>query len=174
MQVVDCYLCGIEIFAVSNTPSSMARDWTWFMRAININQSDLVLKGPRIEGFEADILKISKLGYTIEYEIKISRGDFFIDALKSRWVGSDGEPPRYFDAPIHRVIKHDLLQSGATVNKFYYVVPDGLVGVDEVPSYAGLIFTKQEFFQVVKTAPWLSNVCRLKMYQEYRNRRRNG
>lgn len=109
-----------------------------------------VFKNIYWDSFECDILEIRKTFYTIEYEIKISRGDFKNDLKKIN----------QFD----NKIKFEYIKAGERTNYFYYVVPDGLIHPDEVPEYAGLIYAK-EFrqskynkiisFEVIKKAPKL-------------------
>ena len=99
--------------------------------------------------WESDVLKITKIGYAYEFEIKISRGDFKNDFK-------------------HKKKKHLLLENkenkAKMPNYFYYVVPEGLITEDEVPEYAGLIYVLATVignsrvyyqFQEIKTAPKL-------------------
>lgn len=79
--------------------------------------------------WEADILEITKSGYLYEFEVKISRKDFKIDAEK---VESYGKRRR----------KYDVLKAGERVNYFSYIVPDGLISPEEVPEWAGLIYAR--------------------------------
>lgn len=107
---------------------------------------------------EADAIAISKAGIITEFEIKMSRADFFADFRKP---------------------KHEVFKSGMKVlegnlhglinkypNKFYFAVPKNLVSIDEVPEYAGLIYLNkyslqthpgQTFidFQFVRKAPYI-------------------
>lgn len=80
-----------------------------------------------IYGWESDIWIMTKSGYSYETEVKISRNDFKNDFK-------------------HKKNKHLLLESlDAAENKrrpnyFYYAVPEGLISVEEVPEYAGLLY----------------------------------
>ena len=96
----------------------------WIDNVLRERQQNRVFPNVFLGHFEADILEITKSGYSYEYEVKISRADFKQDLLK-----------RKYD-----VLKHDLLKNGNHVNYFSYVVPEGLVSVDEVPEFAGLIY----------------------------------
>jgi hypothetical protein len=69
-----------------------------------------------IYGWESDYWALSSAGYAKEFEIKISRADYFADAKK---------------------LKH---QSDAGANYFYYVCPKGLIGKQEVDKRYGLIY----------------------------------
>ena len=89
--------------------------------------------------FECDVMEITKAGYIREYEIKISRADFLADRNKfKRTVAEDG---------IHCVDlnKHDLLaaRSPRCPKQFYYVFPAGLMALDEVPEWAGVIVMQE-------------------------------
>ena len=72
-----------------------------------------------IYGWECDYWCMDKEGITREFEIKISRSDYFADAKKP---------------------KHSI--QGA--NYFYYVCPEGLIKKDEVDPRYGLIYVKAE------------------------------
>lgn len=92
---------------------------------------------------ECDVFKITGNDYVVEYEIKISRNDFFADLKKTNREG----------------LKHDGLSAGTgpyCPNRFFYVVPENLVAVEEVPPYAGLLyFDGIAFFTVVRNARML-------------------
>jgi hypothetical protein len=70
--------------------------------------------------YEADIFELTRSGYLYEYEVKISRADFFAEKKKTGKV--------------------EKLKDGSRCNYFYYLVPDGLITADECPDYAGLIY----------------------------------
>lgn len=69
--------------------------------------------------WECDFWTMTASGETREFEIKISRGDFFCDAKKEKHSRTDG------------------------ANYFYYVVPDGLVKKEEVDKRYGLIYVRE-------------------------------
>jgi hypothetical protein len=115
-----------------------------------------------IGSFEADIMELTKAGYAVEYEVKISRSDFRNDAKKQRAYAT--QPPKS---------KYDILQEGKRVNRFYYIVPEGLIAETEIPEFAGLIYARKGvigyysnklgfydkekvFFTTVKVAPLLT------------------
>ena len=79
-----------------------------------------------VYGWESDYLAITKSMIAYEVEIKISRPDFKND-FKNKQDGSMiGKFPKGSSMP----------------NYFYYAVPDGLIGADEVPDYAGLLYVQ--------------------------------
>ncbi len=94
--------------------------------------------------WESDIFNVTKSDYAIEFEIKVSRSDFFADFNKI------DKHKNLEDQFISKSFKYN------SPNKFYYVVPDGLIDVDEVPNYAGLIvYNKYKCFKTIKNAPFL-------------------
>jgi hypothetical protein len=86
--------------------------------------------------FECDVAEFTAAGYLREYEIKISRADFKADVKKraslSYYAHRRG---------IKGKLKHEQLQVGDACGpvQFWYVVPRGLVQLNEVPEFAGLI-----------------------------------
>jgi hypothetical protein len=90
-------------------------------------RSDIIIC-PNTEaiGWEADLVVVQPTDYVAEIEIKISRSDFKADFKKE--------------------IKHQQLAGGGRThwrggpNQFFYAVPAGMVRLDEVPAYAGLIY----------------------------------
>jgi len=96
---------------------------------------------------ECDMLAITRAGYSVEFEIKISRSDFKADASKT--------------------FKHFALAKGDPngPSRFFYVVPQGMITVEEVPAWAGLICavpneqnTSIRSLREVKKAPKLHTV----------------
>jgi len=71
---------------------------------------------------ESDLISVTKAGYINEYEIKCAKSDFRADFKKH---------------------KHGWLQNGRHQNKtisyFWFVIPVGLVEIEEIPDYAGHI-----------------------------------
>ena len=84
-----------------------------------------------VYGWESDYLAITKADVAYEIEIKISKADFKNDVK-------------------NKTDKHLLLEGGKILgrfnresglpNYFYYAVPEGLIDVDDVPEYAGLLY----------------------------------
>jgi len=80
-------------------------------------------------GYEADLLSLTTSDYVHEYEIKISRSDFKADQNKKN--------------------KHYIYQNAEKgfgpariPSRLYYVIPAGMVSIEEVPTHAGLIEIK--------------------------------
>ena len=94
--------------------------------------------------WECDFFCVNQEGYAFEFEIKISRSDFQSDFQK------------YKHMLFKKIDKSGLLMP----NRFYYVVPDGMVSPDEIPKYAGLICVQQQHLVIVKRAPFIHKVKR--------------
>jgi hypothetical protein len=113
-------------------------------------------------GFEEmDVVAISRALIITEFEIKMSRSDFFADFKKVnkhlRYSGKLVEA-----SPDPQTV---LFYNTVRPNKFYYCCPNNLIKAEEVPLYAGLIyFTKFELqghnqpyveFKIIKKAPFI-------------------
>jgi hypothetical protein len=94
---------------------------------------------------ECDVISISKSDYIYEYEVKISRSDFKADFKK----------PKHNLITEKNFIKETKKETFYLVpNYFYFVVPENLISIDEVPSYAGLIYvTETQDYNIIKKAP---------------------
>lgn len=82
--------------------------------------------------FECDVFELTASGFFREYEIKLSRGDFSADRskAKSNWMG--------WNLPKTQT-KHDLMAAGSPrgPSRFSFVTPAGLIGLDDLPPFAG-------------------------------------
>jgi hypothetical protein len=76
--------------------------------------------------FECDMFGITKHGYAHEFEIKVSVGDFLADARKK----------------VNGVVKHDQIGKKGPV-RFWYVMPELVADLVELPDWAGLMFVKE-------------------------------
>lgn len=111
---------------------------------------------------EADLFAIRKSGLCDEFEIKISRADFFNDAKKvvkfreiqeynpkalsddHKWLYDN---PNFYNskksglvAPWQK-LKYEALPNGdMSTNYFWYVIKKGEVELHEIPEFAGVIF----------------------------------
>jgi hypothetical protein len=106
---------------------------------------------------EMDMVSVMKSGKICEYEIKISRSDFKADfkkdkhrliQLRASGITKEDHPSKWGVRVYTLEIK--------TANHFYYVAPEGLIAVDEVPKWAGLIeISNRSIFiaSTVKRAP---------------------
>jgi hypothetical protein len=171
-----------------------------------------------VYSWESDFFAMSKSGYFVEVEIKVSRGDYFRDFEKDkhrvfqallakrthcvtgnscngdliceyrygslkrkspyRWSSSDweetnwavhnGKPGYWVNdfnkvrlrhyteqiyAPATRIYFHDLANKKAP-NQLYFACPANLIKLEEIPSYAGLIYCGNEA-TVIRRAPYI-------------------
>ena len=105
---------------------------------------------------EMDLMGIRKSGFVDEIEIKLTRSDFRADFKKitrlwgkasALWSKSD----TWVEWPKHECLREGLLPC----NYFSFLVPDGLVTVDDIPEYAGLYVLRRGHVQELKKAPRL-------------------
>lgn len=126
--------------------------------------------------WESDKLLWTKSGYIYEFEIKISRADYKNDFKhkvdKHIILGSPFTKEKYlpeiyewYEKNKHIYASVDdyaktnsryRIDSYKLPNYFYYAVPKGMIDIDEVPEYAGLIWIEGEhLFSIKKKAPCL-------------------
>ena len=101
----------------------------------NAKKANMYFPNTYLDIWEADIFELTGSGYLYEYEIKISRSDFKNDVKKEK---------KYFSGTVRN--KHREIMDGKRCNYFYFVVPENLVTVNEIPYYAGLIYFKQTVY----------------------------
>lgn len=89
---------------------------------------------------ECDFLSIGQNDYICSFEVKVSKSDYKADFLKEK-------KHQYLSS-----VNRDKLN---IPNKFYYVCPENLIKVEEVPDYAGLVYVKDGFCTEIKKAPFL-------------------
>ena len=88
--------------------------------------------------FECDLLSFTSSDLLVEYEVKVSRPDYFRE-----FTGKDG--------------KYMSIIKGERINRYYIACPEGLIKEDEVAPYAGLIWvTESGHTNKVKDAPLLT------------------
>jgi hypothetical protein len=127
--------------------------------------------------FENDVFEVTRAGYWHEYEVKVSRSDFFADFAKCKWLWD--ECGSLFGK--EKATKHTLLSSHAEFgpSRFTFVVAEGIVELDEVPEWAGLMIVKPARYGVnirqVKKAPRLHGLkhdmqhTKMTCYYRYHN-----
>lgn len=98
----------------------------WFMMMPNYTPANW---------WECDVFALTKAKYMVEFEVKLSRADFFADKRKAK---DTWRRPR----SRHGVssLKHKRLAAGDKYGptRFYFVVRKGMVEPEEVPNWAGL------------------------------------
>lgn len=98
-----------------------------------------------IFGSESDFFAVSKSGYVVEVEIKISKADFKNDFKKTTSSNEN---------------KHEYLLSEKTFkpNQFYFAVPEGLITTSDIPNEYGLIYCTRHNATIVKRAKYLHRI----------------
>lgn len=123
------------------------------MVAIRKHGSEVVIPNFYFGNYEFDVFRLLNNGNVYEYEIKTSRADFKNDFKKKRRVrGSEY---------VIEVTKHEEIDFGNySANKFFFVVPEGMIKPEEVPKNMGLIYYgKDEFgatFKVKRPAKFIN------------------
>jgi hypothetical protein len=115
--------------------------------------------------WESDFIVVRKNGNCLECEIKTNRQDFFRDfkkTMKHQILREGTRPPipgHYTENPETGEWEEEPQDTDVEVkfrpNQFYYAVPEGLITVDEIPEYAGLIYITERGVKTVKRAPFL-------------------
>lgn len=136
--------------------------------------------------FECDLWAVTKAGFAVEFEIKISVADFKADTKKGP---TEHELKRYEAAP-HRMpgfdprTKHNRLFDADPrgPSRFFYVTPARLLDGIEIPPFAGLIVMSDRMRpSVIRDAPKLHKTkvkdqilthCRSVFYHRFWNLRR--
>lgn len=115
-----------------------------------------------LDWWEADMFAVTKAGFAVEFEIKISVRDFKEDAGKKREVYDKELKDAGAKWPYREVLKHELLAKRYEhgPSRFYYVCPDGVLTTDMMPEWAGLLHyhPRRWRFSVEKEAPQLHRI----------------
>lgn len=97
-----------------------------------LKNHEIIVPNSCVFGWESDMVSVTRAGLITEYEVKITVADFRKDAGKARAsILINPTYERYGKTLTHR-----------RPNYFYYVVPDGLIKIEDVPEYAGLIYVR--------------------------------
>jgi len=118
------------------------------------------------QNWESDFFVLKENGYSYEFEVKISRSDFLNDKKKvdkhliletGKYIsiGSKGTFNTQTKIWDYKEVKTEVAHEYRP-NKFYYVVPAGMISIDEIPAYAGLMYI-DDYSQIttVKEAPFI-------------------
>lgn len=122
------------------------------IRFVRKSGHEVVIPNFYFGNYEMDLFRLLSSGFVHEYEVKTSRADWKADFNKRRRVNV-GLPD------IIEIGKHEEIQRGKyKANKFFFVVPAGLVSVDEIPEKCGLIYfhESEKTFSIVKPAKFLN------------------
>ncbi len=113
-------------------------------RNLNKKKHRLIVPNCKALGYEADVLSVSKAGFSYEFEVKLSRSDFRKDFT-------------------HKSGKHAIYQNGSPgycPNHFFFVCPANIIEPESVPDYAGLLYIlnlEMALFRVILDAPKIHN-----------------
>ena len=112
------------------------------------------------QGFnEADVLGISGAGLMYEYEIKVSRADFLADFKNKQYkhlILSRGEGVETYDKWVKGKHTDDTYELITLPNKFYFACPVGLIKLEDIPTYAGLVYIDDQGEYIeIKPAPFI-------------------
>ncbi len=109
---------------------------------------EIIVPNYYLGSWECDLYKVSTKGFDTEYEIKISKSDFKNDFKKQHESLAENWR-EHWDAgtelPRKTKNKHDLILNGERCNRFYFVMPEGMVDLNEVPKYCGVIFFYEQY-----------------------------
>jgi len=120
---------------------------------------EMVCANAYVFGWESDVYAITKKGYAVEFEVKISKADFKKDFEKEKHLHFKGigvSERKYIRGyGFQETGKMKVLPNRGMPSRFYYVCPTDLIKVEEIPKYAGLIYVDTEYYgiEIVKTAP---------------------
>lgn len=100
---------------------------------------EIVMPNYTPEGWwECDVLSVSDAQYATEFEVKISRADFFRDFGKEKRQGDS------------IMAKHDrLMLDNRIITEFWFAMPAHMVAVRDIPQYAGVIYFWRDDYGVV-------------------------
>ena len=96
--------------------------------------------------WESDFFGISKSGYSIEIEVKISKSDFKVDSEKKMYSWLYGTK---------NVKKHDHLvgELNNKPNKFAYACPSGIINLTDIDANYGLYWITEKGTIIIKREP---------------------
>lgn len=107
---------------------------------------DIIIPNYYFGFYEMDLFRLLDSGYSVEYEIKVSRSDFKADFKKSFKTYSGLKSDKHYD----------LANGKRVCNRFFFVVPANLVKVEEIPDHCGLIYYHADGrMEVIKNAKML-------------------
>jgi len=96
--------------------------------------------------FESDLLILRKSGYAVEYEIKLTVGDWNAGLEKRCRLNENNSNKRrrqlYINDP-NLISRHEYLTQGLGTNMFYYVAPEEVLEKVEIPEWAGVIVARE-------------------------------
>jgi len=121
--------------------------WLWYNH--NIVLPNVVPAG----WFECDVLAVSPAGYSTEYEVKRSKGDFYADRQKIKRYSTFNVKTMQYERDGRP--KHERMAEGdlAGPSRFFFVCPEDLLLPEKVPEWAGLIWVCEKGYNPVIKKP---------------------
>jgi len=142
-----------------------------------LHNHDHVLQNSLMFDWESDVFGLTKMGYSVEIEVKVSKTDFKADFKKTEkhhllrnhtrqnnvFIRDENPSFWYYDDN-DKFVMHKFescrvrfCQTHEKIpNRFYYACPEGLISADLIPDYAGLIYVNDDgAFTTIKNAPLL-------------------
>lgn len=101
------------------------------------DSSDLIIPRFTPAGWwECDVWRLRDSGFTDEFEIKMSVGDFRADSAKSRsrWM-----PGAMNLTDQQNENKHEMIAAGRGPNRFWFVTTEEIASKVEIPDFAGMV-----------------------------------
>ena len=107
---------------------------------------------------EMDIAKLTSTDYIYEYELKSSRSDFL---KETKNFDNNIDTRKYMKHKFMKMvyeskkIKTRSKKTNKVANKYYFVCPKGLIKLDEILPYQGLIYFDGVDFETIREASFL-------------------
>lgn len=98
---------------------------------------------------EADVFGINRNGYMYEFEIKRSRSDFQAEFRNKKYKHeklTKRNAIRIYDEWDKGKRTGNTYEHIMIPNRYYFACPPGLIKLDEVPDYAGLIYIDSGYY----------------------------
>jgi hypothetical protein len=151
------------------------------MRKFNGNNQYLIDNCKVFGLIESDLIRVNNYNKIYEYELKTNHKDYLKDFQKlcKVYYAADCERLKNYNIELYYsgwrcgneidsqrplaynyVLKHDRLKTGELgLKEFHFVAPTGIIPIDEVPEYAGLIEYDEETdkLSTIIKAPALPN-----------------
>ena len=119
--------------------------------------------------WESDFFVQKQNGYSYEFEVKISRSDYFSDKnkitkhsiLKTGAYNKKSSHISYLNGIREVSEETEIVKHNFRPNKFFYVVPSGMITESELPDYAGLFYYEGDIYKgncgliKIKDAPFI-------------------
>ncbi len=92
--------------------------------------------------WECDLYRLTKARYFYEYEIKLTRSDFKADRKKREWHWGRNQEGKWRRQNGRFKLEAIIDASSRGPKQFWYVVPQDLIGPEDIPDWAGLMYVR--------------------------------